>query len=85
MRSVGPPPKVFRCRTLALFLAKAQQTEASRNAHQAKASHRINESLRFFTSPWSVGLRQISCIPCSKKKKETDVSDVSDLLACARD
>ena len=27
----------------------------------------------------------LSCIPCSKKKKETDVSDVSDLLAYARD
>ena len=32
----------------------------------AKATYAQN--FRFFTSPWSVGLRQISCILCSNKK-----------------
>jgi len=52
-------------------------TKLFAEAHQAKASHRINEGFfrkaqqakasRFFTSPWSVGLRQISYILWSKK------------------
>ena len=43
-------------------------TELFAEAHQAKASHRINEDLRF-----------LSCISCSKKKKETDLSDLSEV------
>ena len=44
----------------------------------AKATYAKN--FRFFTSPWSVGLRQISCILCSKRKKETDLSDLSEII-----
>ena len=35
----------------------------------AKATYAKN--FRFFTSPWSVGLRQISCFLWSNKKRDT--------------
>ena len=44
-----------------------RRTERGR-FQMAKATYAKN--FRFFTSPWSVGLRQISCILCSKRKKK---------------
>ena len=45
----------IRYRTLALFFAKAQQAEASRNAHQAEAGRRTHVMLGSHSEPPIVG------------------------------